>query len=794
MSDTENPTGDTAPKEDPAQSESTAKVNTFRFDYKIPVKAPELPKVQEPTVAEASKINVTLNERQSQRPTNNGLPALSEELRATLKKYTAREQNHETPTPYELRVDQGADNNQQHTISREEIEPEFTPREIGFFAASDPEQLFNDLSTVGYRGTRYLATQVALMISTASKSLRALMLEGDPGAGKTFLAQSLAKITGAEFIVAACYQDMNPKVLLETAPPIGEGEKTRHVLGPLSRAFQLSHAKPVILLIDEIDKADARTDTFFLGALNDCMLTLESTQEVIQANRENLLVIFTKNYNRNLDDALLRRVTPIKITYMDLESQKKILEPYCFPQIVANLVFLADLMRKADGVYRYERAPAPDEVLRSARYVVQLLEWNPAPDFAFVGQILFTLLAKSDRDRNIFESMLRFHPEFGDALIPDPRKATLEQIYAKLGRVILKGVIADPQAAEREKRYQVDRVGFQYAGKPDELVRKLELVGYECLPYLAVQLSLVLDTPREMVKTLVLEGPPGCGKSFMAKALSRVTGAELLVFQCYKGMPTNMLIEYRNEVAIARAGAGLKVREDDIMELGVLSRAFLKSQSQPVILLIDEIDKVDVSLDTFFLGPIQDGRIWSQAGRAIDANLENLLLVFTKNFERPLNDALLRRVHPIQMTYLDSKLERKILKPHCVPQLIDNLVGLADIMRYSQSSYQYDRPPAPEELLTCGRYISRMIEWGVADFSQIGGNIWAMICKSERDRAVLEHMLRHHPDFMDPLLPDARHAHVSEIYARLGRYLLKGLVADPFEEKRKDAWKNFEYN
>ncbi len=87
-----------------------------------------------------------------------------------------------------------------------------------------------------------------------------------------------------------------------------------------------------------------------------------------------------------------------------------------------------------------------------------------------------------------------------------------------------------------------------------------------------------------------------------------------------------------------------------------------KSQEQPVILLIDELDKPDGSIDTFFLGPIQDGRIWLESRPPIDANIDNLIIMFTKNFNRPIDEALLRRCHPIRMTYLDSTLERRALK------------------------------------------------------------------------------------------------------------------------------------
>lgn len=356
---------------------------------------------------------------------------------------------------------------------------------------------------------------------------------------------------------------------------------------------------------------------------------------------------------------------------------------------------------------------------------------------------------------------------------------------------------AEPPPQPRNTQFSVDYVadkpGFSHVGLPEELSEKLAKVGYQCQPYLAVQISLLLNTPTSRIRALLLEGPSGCGKSFMAKSLAHICGAELMCLSCYKGMPTANLIESPSTLALANAMAG-KGESDSakLMNLGILSRAYLKSHEKPVILLIDELDKPDSAIDTFFLGPIQDARIWLESRPPIDANVDNILLIFTKNFNRPLDEALLRRVHPIKMSYLDSTLERKILSPHCHPQLVANLVGVADRMRNSGGSYAFERPPAPEELLTAGHYITRLLEWGIRDFAFVGKSIWAILSKSEHDRAVLEHMMRYHPDFMDPLVPDSRNAPIEAIYARLGRVVLASIVEDPDVVRREAAWKDMD--
>ena len=354
------------------------------------------------------------------------------------------------------------------------------------------------------------------------------------------------------------------------------------------------------------------------------------------------------------------------------------------------------------------------------------------------------------------------------------------------------GANAVLQAAQKAPE-PVFPVGFQSVGDPSQLIEKLNKVGYHCMHYLAVQISLLLNTPTDnRIRGLMLEGPSGCGKSYMAKSLAKITGAEMLVLSCYKGINTANLIEAPSTLAMVNAMAGVAGATDnpqEMMNLGILSRAYLMSQTKPVILLVDELDKPDGAIDTFFLGPLQDAKIWLESRSPIEGNPDNLLVIFTKNFNRTLDEALLRRVHPVKLTYLDSTLERKILSPYCHPQLVSNLVGIADRMRNSGGSYQFERPPAPEELLTAGQYVMHLLEWGLSDFAFVGRSIWAIISKSEHDRAVLEHMMRYHPDFFDPLVPDNKNAKLEVIYARFGRVVLERIVADPDAQRRELAWK-----
>jgi MoxR-like ATPase len=673
---------------------------------------------------------------------------------------------------------------------------------VGFSDVGTPEQLELKLADVGYHCLPFYAVQLSLLLNTKLNSIKCILLEGPSGCGKSFMAKSLAKITGAELMCLSCYKGMNLQHLLEIPSTLGmvnamagkgtiEQENLMN-MGVISKAFLTSQKKPVILLIDEIDKVDVAIDTFFLGPIQDARVWLES-QPPIDANLDNLIIIFTKNFERPISEALLRRVHPLRMRFMDSALERRVLAPHCTPRLAENLIRIADLMRASDGSYPFERPPAPEELLKAAHYLQHLLSWDLI-DFAFVGRNLFYMLSKSEHDRTVFEQMMRYHPMFSDPLVPDNRNASIEQIHARLGRWLLEEIVDDPEAKRRGKAYRPEKVGLTKFDDPEEMARRLAAVGYQCARFTATQMSLLLTTPSDRTRAVLLEGPSGCGKSFLAKCLAKVTGADFMCLSCYQGMNTSHLIEVPSALAIASSMAGQESQaKDKLMNLGILSRAFLKSQSQPVILLIDEIDKVESHIDTFFLGPVQDARIWLESRPPIDCNVDNLLIIFTKNFNRRLDDAFLRRVHPIKMAYLDSTLERRVLSKHCMPQLVTNLVWIAERMRSSEGTYQFERPPAPEELLSIGHYVQRLLDWGAADFGWVGKNVWSMIAKSEHDRAVMEHMLRFHPDFLDPLHMDGKNASIDVIHARLGRIILQDIVEDPERDKRERAWLEMEY-
>ena len=206
---------------------------------------------------------------------------------------------------------------------------------------------------------RYVADEgLATSIFLALKLPRPLLLEGEAGVGKTEVAKVLAAALGAELIRLQCYEglDVNHAVyewnyarqLLEirlaeaertavgdaapaAAGPAGTGRaaRVRELFGPdflierpLLRALRDGRARPPVLLIDELDRADEEFEGYLLELLSDFQITIPELG-AIKASAPPVVVI-TSNRTRELHDALKRRCVYAWIDYPSFEKELRI--------------------------------------------------------------------------------------------------------------------------------------------------------------------------------------------------------------------------------------------------------------------------------------------------------------------------------------------------------------------------------------------------------------------------------------------------------------------------------------
>ncbi|MCD8505008.1 MAG: MoxR family ATPase [Burkholderiaceae bacterium] len=240
------------------------------------------------------------------------------------------------------------------------------------------------LQSVGYFPDRRLATAVHL----ATRLGRPLLLEGDPGVGKTELAKALSTITGRSLIRLQCYDGLEQRDALyewnyaaqlihlkaaqETRTPeeIEREVYQAHYLikRPLLQALQ-TPGVGAVLLIDEVDRADEPFEAFLLEYLGEYQVSIPELGTI--KARTPPLTILTSNRTRDLNDAVKRRCLYHWVDYPDRDRELAIIAEQV-PGIAKQLS-----QQVADFVQRLRHKPFADAFSR-APGIAESVEWAKA--------------------------------------------------------------------------------------------------------------------------------------------------------------------------------------------------------------------------------------------------------------------------------------------------------------------------------------------------------------------------------------------------------------------------------
>ncbi len=241
----------------------------------------------------------------------------------------------------------------------------------------DRDQIAEALAASGYIADGELATAIALM----QRLRRPLLLEGEAGVGKTEVAKALASVHATELIRLQCYEGLDQssalyewnyqRQLLAIEAHRGHADSIEDQIfsekylleRPLLAAIR--RARPPVLLIDEIDRADDEFEAFLLELLSDFQVSIPELGTIKATSIPH--VVLTSNGTRELSDALRRRCLYHYVDYPDVEREARIIMARVDG---ASASLSLQIARMVEGIRKEE--------LRKVPGVAETLDWAAA--------------------------------------------------------------------------------------------------------------------------------------------------------------------------------------------------------------------------------------------------------------------------------------------------------------------------------------------------------------------------------------------------------------------------------
>ena len=287
---------------------------------------------------------------------------------------------------------------------------------------------------------------------------------------------------------------------------------------------------------------------------------------------------------------------------------------------------------------------------------------------------------------------------------------------------------------------------------------RLEATGY--IP--SGEIATIVYLAQEAQKPVLVEGPAGVGKTELAKSIAGCLDREMIRLQCYEGLDeskalyewayakqllyTQMLKEKIDEVVSAAASLAGAVDEISRHEDAFFSEHFIQtrpllaaiSSPDPVVLLVDEVDKSDPEFEAFLLELLSDFQVTIPELGTVRAKTRPFVLLTSNNY-RDMSDALKRRCIHIYIDYPSMETERRIVGkrlPGIGGRLLDQVVETVARIR----DLDLKKKPCISETLDWARALMILQKEHITP--EILDQTLNTLCKHKADYGVVRSRLR----------------------------------------------------
>jgi MoxR-like ATPase len=274
----------------------------------------------------------------------------------------------------------------------------------------------------------------------------------------------------------------------------------------------------------------------------------------------------------------------------------------------------------------------------------------------------------------------------------------------------------------------------QNFGPIDRVLEQLRSAGYLA----DATTGTVVHLGAELGKPVLVEGPAGTGKTQLAKSVALAAGKRLIRLQCYEGLDESKAIyewDYRRQLLQLQLHQGAST--ETLTAAGIFGEEFLLSRpllaairsDEPVVLLIDEVDRLDIESEALLLEVLSDYQVSvPELGTVTARHIPQVFL--TSNNSRDLSEALKRRCLFLHLGYPGTEREAEIVRLH-VPELAEHLAQQIAELTALLRGADLKKPPSIAESVDWARTLLML---GATDLSDdLIRQTLSVLLKYERD-------------------------------------------------------------